>query len=242
MNSESRTFINTLGERAVAICTDGDNTAWAKNAAEYGIGLQYIKRALRRFELKTAFHGIKGYFEVKGAVSSNSEMDCDSTKGLEIFYSKLQSVGIGKREEMESMAKTYISKHIIWSSWSIINSFENRFFISCNGSCVARAANSIFNFKDYASNIDLFNSDDLIIGLKANILDGETKAKCLFDMFANKEIPLKKTIYIGDCRTDIPALKMVGFPIASPFATAEVKAIAHYVLEDKTIVNINIRR
>lgn len=239
---ECRTFINVMGEKAVAVCTDGDNTAWAKNAAEYGIGLQYIKKALRRFELKTAFCGIKGYFEVKEALSFNSGMDYDSTKGLEIFYSKLKSAKIGRREEMESMAKNYISKHIIWSSWGIINSFENKFFISCNGSSVARAANNIFNFKDYKSNIDLFNSDGLIVGLKANIFDGETKAKYLFDMLADKHIPLKKTIYIGDCSTDIPALRMVGFPIASPFATDEVKALAHYVLKDKTIVNINIRR
>ncbi len=242
MNLECRTFINSIGIRAAAICTDGDNTAWAKNAAEHGIGLQYIKKALRRFELKTAFCGIKGYFEVKEALSLNPRMDYNSTKGLELFYSKLKNARIGRYEEMELMAKNYISKNIIWSSWGIINSFENRFFVSCNGSTVARAANSIFNFKDYASNVDLFDSDNLIIGLKANIFDGETKAKYMFDMLANRNIPLKKTIYIGDCSTDIPALKMVGFPIASPFATTEVKAIAHYILKDKTIININIRR
>ena len=240
MIKESARVIEKINGNAVAVFTDGDRTAWARNAAEYGIGLTYIRNAFCNCEMSTVLYGITSYLKIKKKFGQNGEKHRDNVEILELFYSNLNKAGIGKVDEMEQMAYYYISNNIIKSTWEIISSFDNRFLVSCNGSSVANAANRIFKFNDFKSNRDIFDQNGLITGIQVDIPDGEAKARYMFNTLSKYGIELKNVIYIGDGETDIPALNMVGFPIASPFAIEAVKAASHYVLKDK--MTICIRR
>lgn len=237
MPHESIVFLDSVRTRAHAIVTDGDRTLWPKNSAEHGIGLPYIIREFKRLHIPTGVDGVRGYLEVKRAVKANPKMDRDGAAGLQIFYARLNKAGIGREGEMEEMAYQYVLSHRLFTTWEIVTGFENRFYVSCNGSSVAKAANRIYKFKDYTSNIDVFGPTGLITGVEVRMGDGEAKAREAFDMLTRRGLSLKKSAYVGDSDSDIPALKEAGFPVASPLATDEVKAVAHFVLKDVSLLD-----
>ena len=236
MVRESAQVLRNTRQRAVAVISDGDRTLWKSNAAEWGIGKPYIMQALRTGRFATAWRGVIGYLEIKRAIRKDPTIEVDGAKGLEMFYSKLRRSGIGKSIEMQGMAYEYIIGHRLRSTFEIVTYFDRKFLASCNGSSVAAAANRVFNFTNFVSNQDLFDRNGLLTGLDVRIRDGEDKARCVFDMLVRHGISLMDCIYIGDNSSDIPALKMARFPVASPFATEEVKAVAHFVLSDKTLM------
>jgi len=231
---ESIMLIDATRAKAHAIVSDGDRTLWKSNAAEHGIGIPYIARALRTGSLKTAWNGIQGYLDVKRTMKRYPE---DAIVGMATFYSRLRQNRIGKREEMEEMAFEYISTHRIKSTSVVLNSWMpgKRFLASCNGSTVVAAANRVFGFKECTSNKDLFDQRSMIIGIEPKILDGEDKARCVSNMLARHGLKIRNCIYIGDSAMDIPLMEMAGFPVSSPFAQEEVKAAAHFVLSDTSM-------
>jgi hydroxymethylpyrimidine pyrophosphatase-like HAD family hydrolase len=241
---ESRKFLDMFGDKAPAVVSDGDRTLWCENVAEHGMGVPLIIKMLRQGRIPVAIESIKGYFEIKRAVKSNPSLGSDPVEGLQMFYSKLKRAGIGTKDEMAELAFRYILHHQVLSTSVILKGFNTRFLATCNGSSVAEAANKVFTFRSMVCNTDVFYLDQSKSGQKPykidtidiKIKDGEDKARYVYDMLNNQGIRLKDCVYMGDGPNDIPSMMIAGFPVASPFATEEVRAVAHHILTDISIV------
>ncbi len=242
---ESRRFLDMFGDKAPAVVSDGDRTLWHKNVTEHGMGVPIIIKMLRQGHILIAIESIKGYLEIKRAVENNPILGSDPVEGLPMFYSKLKRAGIGTKDELTEMALRYILCHQILSTSVILRGFNNRFLATCNGSSVAEAANKVFAFRSIVCNTDVFYHDRSengpqsykIDNIDIKIKDGEDKARYVYDMLNNHGIRLKDCVYMGDSTNDIPSMMIAGFPVASPFATEEVKAVAHHILTDTAIVS-----
>jgi hypothetical protein len=219
--------------------TDGDRTAWKGNAAELGIGVPYIISALLRANLVTAARGVKGYLDVKKAVKGLPDREKDA-KGLELFYEKLRASKLGEPVQMYLMAKEYIEGHRVKATWELLTGFSGpRFLASMNGSNVALAAGVVFKFTDFVSNQDLFSGGKLK-GVSIRMGNGEDKCREAWNMLSRYGLRLNQCFALGDSVSDIPMLREAGLAIASPFATAEVKGIADYCLEDQSLLDCGV--
>ncbi len=223
-------------QKATAIVTDGDRTAWKSNAAEHGLGIPYIKRAFRTGHVITGINGIRGYRQVKRLERENPHAGKDSPAGLKIFYDKLIENGLGERNEMFALTREYIRTHRIGTTWEILSNFDGpKFLVSANGSTIARAAQEIFGFQNFVSNIDQFSGNRLT-GVELLIKDGKDKAELASKMLSMNGIELRDCVAIGDSIGDEPMLRQAKFSIASPFATDYIKGVATYVLEDQSLL------
>lgn len=231
---ESRKLLEIVGTRAQAVVSDGDKTLYHNVAC--GMGRSFIMRELRSGHLPTTARGMMGYLRVRRAARADTTAESDDTAGVGLFYRELERAGIGTRGEMGGMAHDFIIRNRIYTTWNVVTSFERRFLATCNGSTVASAAKEIFGFADFVSNTDLFGPDGLITGVRTEIVNGEQKLRQVHDMLTRHHLSLRNCIYIGDSESDIPTLMEAGFPVASPFATDDVRAVSHYVLEDKNLL------
>lgn len=64
----------------------------------------------------------------------------------------------------------------------------------------------------------------------ARVLQGvKDKAPVLSELMAEMKVAAAQTAYVGDDLVDLPAMRMVGFPVATANARPEVIAAAEYV-------------
>lgn len=236
MSSEATKVIERVHGRLKVFTSNLDKSLTEGNVADKGIGIPYIMQARESGNYGLVVNGAIGYLQVKYAVWKNPELD-HTVDGLEIFYSKLKKAHIGREDEMVQMAQNYITTHSLRSTVEIMQDFPSRFLVTSNGSSVAQAAVRTYKMVNFISNEDIFGEDGLISGVKVNIRDGEDKVKGLHDMLKGFSIELKDCVYVGDSKVDVPVMQLVGFPIASPFATDEVKGYAHFILTDKSLIN-----
>lgn len=231
-------------QRSAAVVTDGDRTAWKSNAAEHGIGIPYIKKAIRTFHWVTATRGLQGYFEIKikSMLRGNPGISRDSAAGLKLFYDKLIANGLRDAKEMRAFAYNYIVGHRVKIVWELVTGHEQRYLISCNGSIVAGAANQIFSFTNFASNRDIITGGAFegykLSGVNLQIRTGEDKERAVSNMLRKRGIRLNECFVIGDSDTDEPMLKEAKFAAAAPFATERIKALPGIIcLEDKSLLD-----
>ncbi len=248
MQSRSHEFgikkiTETIANNSEAVVFDGDRTVWKGNAMEHGICMQYILRELRRGHLPTAAYGINGYFQVKRMARERHSAK-DSVDLLGEVYSRLSSVGLGNREEMQDMAFRYIRRNMTRPVRYIMLGIDGRkpyFLATCNGSSVAAAAENIIHPVATVSNIDIFGDDGMIKGVKVLMRHGEDKVRETHDMLSRHGIRFSKCAYIGDSEDDIPAMLQSGLSIASPFACNKVREIADFVMWDTMTVSADLR-
>lgn len=58
------------------------------------------------------------------------------------------------------------------------------------------------------------------------------KARVLVELAQSREIPMKESLYIGDGRSDIEAVKLAGIGVCPANAIDEVKSVAKVVLKN----------
>ncbi|UCF67350.1 MAG: HAD hydrolase family protein [Acidobacteriota bacterium] len=71
------------------------------------------------------------------------------------------------------------------------------------------------------------------LGINEVHLGIENKAAVLGEMVARRGIALSKVCFVGDDLIDLPAMELVGLPVAVADAAAEVRAAALYVTQHR---------
>lgn len=76
--------------------------------------------------------------------------------------------------------------------------------------------------------VDILESRARELGMSHVVSSSKDKAEDLQRIVASAGVPLQEVAYIGDDIGDLPALKMVGFPVAVGDAVEDVKALSIY--------------
>ena len=225
---------------------DGDNTLWKGRVAE-GIGLQLITRELKRMHLSTVVKAVRKKSDVNevlraGVLGGGSDRE---SVAQNMFYDFLVQSKKGNKELMYKFAGNYIEKHLTYNVLSLISNRHDwggeLFLATCAGTSAAQyvkdagmpnlmhAWNPVLPkriyLRDSINNDEVFDAEGRLSGFRQAITSGEKKLAAVETMLDAYGIKINKCIVIGDSAKDIPMLKSAVRPVASPYATDEVKKI-----------------
>lgn len=212
------------------LVVDGDNTLWRGRAAE-GIGKAMFVQEIKRVHIPTVLRGLKGKKEVEALVKDLGGVEGEM-QGQKRFYQVLIENGLGERTQMLRFAGEYIRTHIVDSVSVIVaaalSSDTPVFLSTASGTSAAQYARvSLFDssLTDSRSNEEVFSISGRLTDFRMSITTGENKLHETEVMLAQYGISIGDCEVIGDSALDIPLLKSAKRPLASPYATDEVKAV-----------------
>ena len=211
-----------------AMVVDGDKTLWEGRALE-GICKAYLRQETMKLHLPTVYRAIRGVCEVKAIVKRYDGNVEGEMLGQKRAYEVLVENGLGRKDEMYSFAGSYINGQVIRNVSDLIVE-KIRFGIpvflaTASGTSAEMYSMNHFHLKDAVSNKELFDEKGRLSGVELIITNGENKLDATKAMLDGYNMRLGDCVVVGDSKLDIPMLKAAGFPMASPFATDEVKAI-----------------
>ena len=214
--------------RISAMVVDGDKTLWQGRTLE-GVFYAYMRKELAELRLPTFYKVVCGACEVKTIVKQFGGNVEGEAKGQKRAYGVLIENGLGKKEELYSFAKDFIDKRVVRNVSDLVMEKKRAgaavFLSTASGTTTGEYIMERFHLRDFVSNKEFFDGKGRLMNVELVITNGENKLAATVAMLDKYNITLDECVVIGDSRLDIPMLQSAGFPMASPFATDEVKAI-----------------
>lgn len=220
--------INDSVSKTKCIISDLDNTL-CKGRVSESIGIGYIKKDIVDGNYARAFRGLNGALKIIMMLRKGDENTKD-IDGLKMFYETLIENHIGDAALMERFSRTHmLRKSIPPVAEMVCNAQIPSILATQSGSTAAHSAKSLFRFTEVISNLDIFDNNGRLMGIKVIMANGESKLELVKSALDRLNIRIRDCTVVGDSVVDVPMLMSARIRVASPFAKKSVLELPNII-------------
>lgn len=199
-----------------------------------GIGLQFLKKELKRRHLENVWVGIRNYKKILDIAREQGEAE-----GLLYLSNILGQTRSADEKSMLEFSQRYIEKHSLPGAKKLISHLNKNMpsFISTIGYDIsAKIAKEYFGCYDSIGNPVIYydhgNKNPILKSCEIKMRTGEDKLEQTEMMLSKYGLSIADCFAIGNDPLDHGIMRGAKLSAASPLADEETKRIANYWIDD----------